>query len=342
MKQEIFKSMYNKIGLSEEQKDGIYKELEEAAETGKTAKKVRFTARAAVFAVLFLLSGMTVFAVGRLSMEDRFAEALHPRHEHNLTPDQKGFYEKYGTVLDNVIETYYGTLKLDAALYDDYYLIVPYTYDLNPKDDVNREKYSGISIDYISYYTKSSSVLDYARLYLGNTRYFDSEDVGISTGSYIFKTSDNEKFEQGEVIQVYTRQSNLMGVDKFLTEFTLGTKVDRVNLTIDEQTRKAFEENGIMIEEISVSPISIFYSGISCYISIYTKLSVVLKNGSEVECYYGGHDSSERKEGKLLEEYPYSVNYSNMFTTPIDLEDIEGIQIKTGKTHIWIPMEYDN
>ena len=130
MKQEIFKSMYNQIRLTEEQKDGIYKELEEAAETGKTAKKVRFTARAAAFAVIFLLSGMTVFAVGRLSLEDRFAEALYPRHEHNLTADQKGFYEKYGNVLDNVIETYYGTLKLEAALYDDYYLIVPYTYDI--------------------------------------------------------------------------------------------------------------------------------------------------------------------------------------------------------------------
>lgn len=339
MKQEIFKSMYNKIGLSEEQKDGIYKELEEAAETGKTSKKVRFTARAAVFAVLFLLSGMTVFAVGRLSMEDRFAEALHPRHEHNLTPDQKGFYEKYGKVLDNEIETYYGTLKLDAVLYDDYYLIVPYTYDLNPKDDVNREKYSGISIGNIYYYTKAS--LDSDNLWLDYAMYSDSVEPGISTGSYVFKR-ENEKFEQGEVIQVYMQKSGLSGIDKLLTEFTLGTKVDRVNLTIAESTRKEFEENGIMIEEISVSPISIFYSGISSFQSIYTKLSVVLKDGSEIGCYYGGDSASDRKEGKLLEEYPYSINYSRMFTTPIDLEEIEGIRIKTGKTHIWIPMDYED
>lgn len=340
MKQEIFKSMYNKIGLSEEQKDGIYKELEEAAESDKTSKKVRFTARAAVFAVLFLLSGMTVFAVGRLSMEDRFAEALHPRHEHNLTPDQKGFYEKYGKVLDNEIETYYGTLKLDAVLYDDYYLIVPYTYDLNPQDDVNREKYSGISLDNISYYTEVDS--EPVVLPLDNYRYGDSAEPGVQVGSYIFDTRDNEKFEQGEVIKVYTRRRDLSGVDKFLTEFTLGTKVDRVNLTIAESTRKEFEENGIMIEEISVSPISIFYSGISSFQSIYTKLSVVLKDGSEIGCYYGGDSASDRKEGKLLEEYPYSINYSRMFTTPIDLEEIEGIRIKTGKTHIWIPMDYED
>ena len=340
MKQEIFKSMYNQIRLSEEQKDGIYKELEEAAETGKTAKKVRFTARAAAFAVIFLLSGMTVFAVGRLSLEDRFAEALYPRHEHNLTADQKGFYEKYGNVLDNVIETYYGTLKLEAALYDDYYLIVPYTYDMNLKDGGDREKYSGISLDNIYYYTEVDSVsID---LPLGYCRYWDSAESGVQVGSYIFDTRDNEKFEQGEVIQVYTRKSDLSGVDKYLTEFTLGTKVDRVNLTIAESTRKEFEENGIMIEEISVSPISIFYSGISYYKSIYTKLSVVLKDGSEIGCYSGGDGYSDRKEGKLLEEYPYSINYSRVFTAPINLEEVEGIRIKTGKTHIWIPMEYDD
>ncbi|MDE7284741.1 MAG: hypothetical protein K2N85_14330, partial [Lachnospiraceae bacterium] len=257
MKQEIFKSMYNKIVLSEEQKDGIYLELEAAAEEESAAKKVRFTTRAAAFAVLFLLSGMTAFAVSRFSLEYRFAEALYPRHEHNLTADQKGFYEKYGNVLDNVIETYYGTLKLEAVLYDDYYLIVPYTYDMNLKDGENREKYSGISIGNIRYYTVVGS--EPADLWLGHSMYWDSAEPGVQVGSYIFDTRDNEKFEQGEVIQVCTERSDLLGVDKYLTEFTLGTKVDRVNLTIDESTRKEFEENGIMIEEISVSPISIFY-----------------------------------------------------------------------------------
>ncbi len=340
MRQEIFKSMYNKIGLSEEQKKEIYLELEAAAEEESAAKKVRFTARAAVFAVLFLLSGMTVFAVGRLSLEDRFAEALHPRHEHNLTADQKGFYEKYGNILDNVIETYYGTLKLEAVLYDDYYLIVPYTYDMNLKDEENREKYSGISLDNISYYTVVGS--EPADLWLGHCRYWDSAEPGVQVGSYIFDTRDDEKFEQGEVIKVYTERNDLMGADKFLTEFTLGTKVDRVNLTIAEATRKEFEENGIMIEEISVSPISMYYSGISSFKSIYTKLSVVLKDGSEIGCYSGGSGWSDRKAGELLEEYPYSVNYSRVFTEPINLEEVEGIRIKTGKTHIWIPMEYDD
>ena len=340
MKQEIFKSMYDQIGLSEEQKDGIYKELEEAAETGKTAKKVRFTTRAAVFAVLFLLSGMTAFAVGKFSLEYRFAEALYPRHEHNLTAEQKGFYEKYGNVLDNEIETYYGTLKLEAVLYDDYYLIVPYTYDMNLKDGENREKYSGISLDSIYYYPEVVS--EPVDLPLGYYRYWDSAEPGVQVGSYIFDTRDNEKFEQGEVIRVGTEQSDLSGMDMFLTEFTLGTKVDRVNLTIGESTRKEFEENGIMIEEISVSPISIFYSGISYYKSIYTKLTVVLKDGSEIGCYSGGDNFSDRKSGKLLEEYPYSINYSRVFTSPINFEEVEGIRIKTGKTHIWIPMEYDN
>lgn len=339
MKQEIFKSMYNKIVLTEEQKDGIYKELEEASEEENAAKKVRFTARAAAFAVLFLLSGMTVFAVGRLSMEDRFAEAMHPRHEHNLMPEQKGFYEQYGKVLDNVIETYYGTLKFEAALYDDYYLIVPYSYDLDTEDG-NREEWSGIAINGLVFVPKTN--LDYiGNPSLSHYTYRNAMgDDGIVTGSYIFLPNDDETFEPGEVIQVYTQGRDSWSVDKFLTEFTLGDKVDRVNLTIDEPARKALEEKGMMIEEMSVSPISIFYSGIS--VGYIYQASVVLKDGSVIECYSGYSGSGERKDGKLKEEYPYEVHYSRLFTTPINLDEVEGVQINTGKTDILITIEYDD
>lgn len=340
MKQEIFKSMYDRIGLSEEQKDVIYKELEEMAKEGKTAKRVSFTSRAAAFAVLFLLSGMTVFAVSRLSLEDRFAEAMHPRHEHNLTPEQKGFYEQYGKVLDNEIETYYGTLKLEAALYDDYYLIVPYSYDLDTEDG-DREEWSGIAINGLVF------VPAYAPDYIDHPLFHytyrnDMGDDGITTGSYIFSPNDDETFEPGEVIQVYAQNGRLSSPDKFLTEFTLGSKVDRVNLTIDEPTRKALEEKGMMVEELSVSPISINYSFISRF-QVQYPVSVVLKDGSVVEHYSGGgYHGNKRKEGKLKDEYPYLIDYSYLFTTPFDLDEVDGIRITTGKTDIWIPVEYEN
>lgn len=339
MKQEIFKSMYDRIGLSEEQKGVIYEGLEEMAKERKTAKRVSLTSRVAAFAVLFLLSGMTVFAVSRLSLEDRFAEAMHPRHEHNLTPEQKDFYEKYGKVLNDEIETYYGTLKLEAVLYDDYFLLIPYSYDVNPEDDGNREQLSRIGVDGLAFVANADS--EYTSYPLNHCRYYSSSDDGIITGSYIFSPSDNNTFEAGEVIQVYTKKRTATSnIDKFLTEFTLGPKVERVNLGIDEQTSKALEETGMMIEEISVSPISISYSAISVGYT-YTA-TVVLKDGSAVEYYSGGHGRSERKEGKLKDEYPYLINYSKLFTTPINLEEVDGIRITAGKTDIWIPMEYDN
>ena len=341
MKQEIFKSMYDRIGLSEEQKDVIYKELEEMAKGGKTAKRVSFTSRVAVFAALFLLSGMTVFAVSRLSLEDRFAEAMHPRHEHNLTPEQKGFYEQYGKVLDNEIETYYGTLKLEAALYDDYYLIVPYSYDLDTEGG-DREEWSGIGINGLAFVANVDSG------YIGNPinhiSYSDSAGDGIISGSYICSPNDDETFEPGEIIQVYaqTDRSRMSYSDKLLTEFSLGPKVNRVNLRIDEPTRKALEEKGLMVEELSVSPISVNYSFISHFRAEYP-VSVVLKDGSVVEHYVGGGSGGhERKEGRLKDEYPYLSDSSYLFTTPINLDEIDGIRITTGKTDIWIPVEYEN
>lgn len=339
MKREIFKNMYGNIGLSEEQKDRIYQEIGAAEESGSPAKKVRFTARAAAFAVLFLLSGMTVLAVSRLSLEDRFAEAMHPWHEHNLTPEQKGFYEQYGKVLDNEIETYYGTLKLEASLYDDYYLIVPYSYDLDTEDG-DREEWSGIGINGLAFVTNVNS--DDISDPINHIRYSDSAGDGIISGSYICSPNDDETFEPDEVIQVYAQNGRLSSPDKFLTEFTLGSKVDRVNLTIDEPTRKALEEKGMMVEELSVSPISINYSFISRF-QVQYPVSVVLKDGSVVEHYSGGgYHGNKRKEGKLKDEYPYLIDYSYLFTTPIDLDEVDGIRITAGNTDIWIPVKKEN
>lgn len=148
--------MYNQIGLSENQKHGIYQELKAASEAGSVAKRVRFSVRTAVFVVIFLLSGMTVFAVGRFSLVDRLAEAMDQENGNSLTQEQKEFYEQYVQILNKEIKTAYGTLRLDAALYDDYFLIIPYTYDFNTKGDDNKE-ISGISIGNIGCSIKADS-----------------------------------------------------------------------------------------------------------------------------------------------------------------------------------------
>ena len=333
MKWEIFKNMYNQIGLSEEQKSGIYQELKAASETGSVAKRVRFSVRTAVFAVIFLLSGMTVFAVGRFSLVDRLAEAMNPENGTSLTQEQKEFYEQYGQILDKEIKTAYGTLRLEAAMYDDYFLIIPYTYDFNTQEDDNKQV-SQISIGNIGCSIKADS--EHTGFALSFTSYSKPGKDGITSGSRIFYSNKNEAFEEGDVIQIFTKQNELPIADEILFEFTLEPKMERVNLTIDESACKILEEKGLLIEEISVSPISIFYSGISRSGGIYP-VSIVLKDGSIIECSYGGSCGSN--DGRLKEDYPYLVTYSDLFDAPIKLDEIVGIRIKAGKTDVWIPME---
>lgn len=334
MKWETFKNMYNQIGLTEEQKDGIYQELQAASEAGSMAKRVRFSVRAAVFAAVFLLSGMTVFAVGRFSLGDRLAQAMNPGKESSLTQEQEEFYAQYGQILDKEIETAYGTLRLEAALYDDYFLIIPYTYDFNTKDDDNKKEVAGISLGNIGCSIKADS--EHTGFALSNTGYSKPGEDGITSGSRVYNSNENEIFEEGDVIQIFTKQKDLPIADKILFEFTLETKMERVNLTIDESACKILEEKGLLIDEISVSPISIFYSGISRSGGIIP-VSIVLKDGSVIECSYGGSCSSN--DGRLREDYPYLVTYSDLFDAPVKVDEIEGIRIKIGKTEVWIPME---
>lgn len=343
MKQEIFKSMYNQIGLEEEQKTRIWLNLQASAEDGDAAKRARLTVRAAAFAGMFLLSGMTVFAAGRFSLVDRLAEAMNLRskNEQILTQEQKDIYEQYGQILDNEIETTYGTLKLEAVLYDHQFLIIPYSYSMHTEDPDIVHETPGISVSNIYY----RDITDLERTvsggdWLGHLRTFYPGDDGVTTGSYIFETDMDETFKQGDVIQVFTRPEALrIEGEKILTEFTLGAMLESVDVEIDASTHEILEDKGLFIEEMSVSPISIYYSGL-CDGKYAYPASVVLKDGSitEGEKNLGGRGFKDN-EGRMKEEYPYSFYYSHLFTAPINVEEIEGIRIHVGKTDIWIPME---
>lgn len=343
MKQEIFKSMYDQISLEEEQKTRIWRRLQASTEDGGAAKRARLTARAAVFAGLFLLSGMTVFAAGRFSLVDRFEEAMNwgAKKEQTLTQEQKDIYEQYGQILGNEIETTYGTLKLEAALYDNRYLIIPYSYGLYTENTDIENAPSGISINNIYYRVlPDSEHTGYVFDSLNWSRKHTESDDGVSTGSYILSPYKGETFDQGDVIQVYTVPDTLhLEDEKIFFEFTLGEMLESIDVAIDASTHKILEDKGLLIEKISVSPISISYSCLSDGIYVFP-VYVVLKDGSimDGETNYGGH-SREDNKGRMKEDYPYLLTYERLFPAPINVEEIEGIRIHVGKTDIWIPME---
>lgn len=343
MKQEIFKSMYNQIGLEEEQKTRIWKKLQASTEDGDAAKRARLTVRVTAFAGLFLLSGMTVFAAGRFSLVDRFAKAmnLNPKNEQTLTQEQKDIYEQYGQVLGNEIETSYGTLKLEAALYDSQFLIIPYSYSFYTEDADIENAVSGISINNIFYRVlPDSEHTGYVFDSIGWLRNHNESDDGVSIGSYILSPYTGETFDQGDVIQVYTVPDTLhLEDEKIFFEFTLGERLESVDVAIDASAHKILEDKGLFIEKISVSPISISYSGLSDGKYAFP-ISVVLKDGSimDGEKNYGGQ-SREDNKGRMKEDYPYLITYDRLFPAPINVEEIEGIRIHVGKTDIWIPME---
>lgn len=335
MKQEIFKSMYNHIGLNKEQKDRIYKGIQNAKDTENVVKGVRLTTRAAAFAVIFLLSGMTVFAVNKLSLVERFAKAMNSKwdDEQLITQAQRGFYEQYGQVLGNEITTAYGTLKLEAVLYDDYFLIIPYTYTMNSGEDDYNEEAEVMSISDV-HYSMGADSERIRNMYMKT----DSIDAGIRTGSYILCTDIDKGglLKQGETIKVSKWDTDNMD-DSILSEFTLGEKADRINLYIDGSTYEALKSKGLLIEEMSVSPLSVSYSGISSA-GTYAEITVVLKDGSEISSC-DKLTFTDDNDGYLKENYPNSVKSVQMFNSPVKIDEVEGIRMKTLGMDIWIPVE---
>lgn len=339
MRQETFKNMYNRISLSKEQKERIYEEIQATQEEKHAERGVRLTMRTAAFALIFLISGMTVFAFEKFSLAERLAGAMSSymssdidKPQTPLTQEQRDFYEEYGQILGIDIATYYGMLRLEAALYDDNYLIIPYTYTLyTGEDDVDEEK-AGISISNIGFFTE----VDSANLATWISRYgkIESMEEGVRVGSFVLAL--DETLSPGEIVKV---GKNLMweySYDIVLAEFTLGKKVDKVNLAIDEESQKLLREKGLIIDEITMSPLSISVSGFTKP-EFSANVYVVFKDGSEMEVppssgYNGYGEGTE-------EGYPNAVGRTSLFSEMIQLDNVEGIRLKTLGVEIWIPME---
>ena len=364
IEQELFKNIYQQIHLDKEQKNRIWQRFMAAAdglaindkEIKNTEKHFSFSMHAAACVGALLLSGMTVFAASEFSLTDRLADAMKllTQGGQESTEAQQNIYAQYGAALDNEVVRENGTFRLEAALYDENYLFVPFRYIMNPDTAGYEEITEG--------YTFKESIMwssgllagyrqDCADLWYGISQ--DSErahgitgyvmvlnpeveEDGVLTGSLLLTVEQDESFSRGDVIQVVKRAEQPEGSDEILTEFTLEDAVEQQSIAIPEEQAEAFEQLGLSVEEISVSSMSLYFSGIRESTAVMPALgAVVLKDGSAVELSATGGASGN---GETTDAGRAFYCY-RLFAAPIQVEEIAGIRIRQDRSEVWIPVE---
>ena len=361
MEQELFKNMYQQIHLDKEQKNRIWQRLaastDELAINDKgTEKRFSFSVRAAACVGALLLSGMTVLAANEFSLTDRLADAMKllTQNGQESTEEQQSIYAQYGAALDNEIVRKNGTFRLEAALYDENYLFVPFRYMMNPDSAGYEEITAGFIFEESTMW--NSGLLagyrqDCADLWYGISQETERaygitghvivlnpevEEDGVLTGSLLLTVNQDEIFSSGDVIQVVEKAKQPENPDEVLTEFTLGNALEQRSIVISEEQAEEFGQLGLSVEEMTVSSMSIHFSGIRESTAVMPALgAVVLKDGSTVGLSATGGASGS---GEMTETGRVFYCY-RLFAAPIQVEEIAGIRIRQGRSEVWIPVE---
>ena len=365
MKQEQFKNVYQQFYLTKKQKDKIWQRIEAGAKTESIPKRTLFPTRIAVCFAALLMSGMTVFAANELSLIDKLADAMNllTENKKNLTDNQKNLYAQYGQALDIEFELDNGTLRLDAALYDGNHLLIPFRYIYHSNIDGYEELTAGTDIQQTSLWKPSGKITGYDEdihtfmeqsfpiVHNANqmneipSRYFIRNSIitedGTISGSLLLGSYAPHFFEPGEVVQIVKetaiKENNSYEV---LSEFTLGNALEQQELKIDAENAAAFEEMGISVEQMIISPLSLSYSGKGTHTrALSASITVVLKDGSVVESSPtgGGYSLSDKNRNNTS----FSFCASQVFAVPIMIDNIAEIHIqdKYSPTDIRIPFE---
>ncbi|MBD5488597.1 MAG: DUF4179 domain-containing protein [Lachnospiraceae bacterium] len=322
-----------------------------------TEKRFSFSARAAVCAGMLLVSGMTVFAANEFSLTDRLTNAMKllTQNEQSPTEEQQNIYAQYVTALDNEVVRTNGTFRLEAALYDGNYLFIPFRYIMNPDTAGYENITAGFTFDEATMW--NSKLLagyrqDQADLWYGISQgskqargisgYImvmnpEIEEDGVLTGSLLLSVAEDETFSKGDVIQIVERAEPPEAPDEILTEFTLGNPVEQHSVSIPAKQAEMLEQLGLSVDELTVSSISIHFSGIlGSTVSGPYSGSVILKDGSTVGFSASGGASS----GIWTANIGKPFSWCRLFDAPIQVEEIEGIRIYQGTSEVWIPVEW--
>lgn len=272
MKEKVYQSMYRQIHLSDRQKHRIWADVKEEAARPSEKRKARLSLRGAVCVCAVLVaSGITVLAANP-SYVERIAGALHPGKE--ATQEEKELYAAYGSELDYTFETAAGTVRLEAVLYDDGSVCIPFTLypdtELTPGADLMQDHASRQTLsDLLSEIHCGGKMVETERTtscffqIKGRQRedfsYFTRLDTivqedGSVTGSYVLQCEWTEQgLAQGDVIQ-YVKEfwpvdGEPLGRQLEEGESTEGLKI--IELEINGETVKYVDlspEDEVLIE----------------------------------------------------------------------------------------------
>ncbi|MCI8975248.1 MAG: hypothetical protein HFH79_16950 [Lachnospiraceae bacterium] len=367
MKQGLYKKTYQQLCMTEEQKNNVWQRIQaERTRTQNTVRfKAAFPARAAVCAGVFLVSGMTVLAAGEFSVMDRLAEAMgfFTENAQEPTEEQKNIFAQYGIALGNEISMTHGTLKLDAALYDGAYLFIPFRYafhedtagfaELKEGTDIrntslwNAGKVAGYHEDlvYMDNERLSYRIQQDTKAVTGFLMKFQHEIVedGVLSGSILLWTNKDSAFAKGDVIEVvrHVQESapNEQNEEqiKILTSFTLENPVEQSALALDSSTRSALGELGLEIEYMTISPLSLQYTGSGTHRDItHTYMEVVLKDNSVAGDMGAGYETAY----SAAEQEITAFRAHQFFTAPVLPEEIAGVRVwNDSAAEVWIDVK---
>lgn len=379
MKQEQFRNVYQHIHLSTQQKDRIWGQIQTASNPQPVRKRMPLPTRAAVCLGALLLSGMTIYAANELSLTDRLAEAIKTltQNEKDATKDQEALYAQYGQVLDSEIELDNGTLLLDAALYDETNLIIPFRYLFHSDVEGYETLTAGADLDQTSPKAQAVYRLD-TKTFLGhvsfriapdsvqaNSQYLITDSIlsedGTISGSLLVNAHEPKFFEQGTVIQLVKtavadipgQTAESVGTDDLIqavesadsekdpviyAEFTLEKALEQRELTIDTQNMAALKDMGISVDRISLSPLSLCYLGKGTHTrALSASVTIVLKDGRIIKRSPNG--SGYALSDTNRDNTSFSFFASVLFEEPVLLEDVAEIQIRNnGGSDIHIPV----
>ena len=372
MRQEQFKNVYQQIHLSEKQKEILWQHINTIPKQELIHKKTFLPARiAACFAVL-IMSGMTVFAANELSLIDKIANAMNllTQNEKTLSEDQKNIYAEYGQALNVEIGLGNGTLKLDAALFDESHLLIPFRYVFH-SDVTGRENLTvGANLDQKALYQMKKAyhqdtdtfmsqfafrVEDESRQPEENlarcliTDPIIAED-GTIFGSFLLSAYEYKYFSQGNVIQLVrtaevrdavltAEDMDAINITEPYTEFTLEKILEHHELTIDAENTAALKNMGISVERMTISPLSLCYSGKGTHTrALSASITVILKDGSVIE--NSGNGGGYTLSNANRNNTSFSFFASKLFAMPVLIEDVAEIHIQDYRgSDIHIPVE---
>lgn len=372
MKQEQFKNVYQHIRLTAQQKDKIWKQLGTTSGPGQVRKKAPFPTRAAACFGVLLMSGMTVFAAGELSLWDKLDEAMKTltQSESVLTQDQKNLYTQYGKALDNEIELENGILRLDAALYDENHLMLPFRYVFHADAGGHETLTAGTGFGQKSLPKLQNTYHGDMDAFLHEFRFYTAHDSaqpgrtpngtlliagpeitedGTVSGSILLYDYEPQTFRQGDVIQLVraadedipgqtaTKTDTAENFEPY-TSFTLGKALEQQALTVSADHLTALENMGISIESMSLSPLSLCYAGKGTHTQAFSaSITAVLKNGRVIESSPNGSGHTLRDASRDNTSFSFFARV--LFAEPVLPEDVAEIHIQDHHgTDIHIPV----